>query len=73
MNQVVEFEAALMIALQEEEPLKMRMILEGMGMPVDAQDEIIKIAQQIPADDFQGLGEIIERHGVSAVSERLLR
>ncbi|WP_298445651.1 hypothetical protein [uncultured Ferrimonas sp.] len=73
MNNIVEFEAALMMALQQEEPLKLRLTLEGMGMPVDAQDTVIRASSELAADDFRGIARVIERHGLSPTAEQWLR
>ncbi|QIZ75849.1 hypothetical protein [Ferrimonas lipolytica] len=73
MNSVVEYEAAAMMSLRDEDPLASRMLLEGMGVPLDAQDEILAVAAAMPESDTAELSKVIERYYGGTADNQLLR
>ncbi|UJF23408.1 hypothetical protein [Shewanella sp. OMA3-2] len=74
MNALVEYEANQLMALfGQRDELGMHMFMEHMHIPVDVQDRLINEISILCQLDQHSVGELIEHHGQSLMSERLLR
>lgn len=73
MNTLVEYEARKLVDLfGKADHLAMHLFMDDMSMPLDVQDRLICEISALNQIDQQSVGEVIEHHGQSLMSERLL-
>ena len=72
MNTLIEYEASKLVDLfGKADNLAMHLFMDNMSMPVDVQDRLISEISALSQINQQSVGEIIEHHGQSLMSERL--
>ena len=73
MNALIDFEAGKLAELFEQgDDLSIYMFMEKMNIPIDVQGTLISEISSLSHREHSGIAKVIESHGQSALSERLI-